>query len=167
MEQVVWVDKDDKILGKVSRKKAHRDGILHRLAGVILTNKKGQILVQERADYRLDHSAGGHVMLEESYLNAAHRELLEELGINSDKEELVLIGKEIIKDKDQKLGNRYHLFEIFTYQGDPGKLDPNEVKSVFWADPKEILSDMEKTKNPYKYTAGFQKSIRIYLDSIN
>jgi isopentenyldiphosphate isomerase len=79
MDEVIWVDEQDNILGSVTLDKAHLDGLLHRIAVVYLTNDLGQILIQERDDGRLDHSAAGHVDIGESYLEAAKRELAEEL----------------------------------------------------------------------------------------
>lgn len=76
MSNVIWVDENDAVLGEVDREKAHKEGLLHRVAAIYLVNDRGEILVNERAkDGYLDHSSAGHVDVGESYLEAAKREL--------------------------------------------------------------------------------------------
>ena len=81
MDNVIWVDENDTELGIISRERAHREGLLHRIVVTYLTRPNGDILGQERMSGRLDHSSAGHVDPGESYLAAAKRELNEELGI--------------------------------------------------------------------------------------
>src|SRR3990167_11017250 len=80
--RVILVDEQDNVLGEITREKAHQEGLLHRVSATYLTNDRGEILVNERAkDGHLDHSSAGHVDVGESYLEAAKRELEEELGV--------------------------------------------------------------------------------------
>lgn len=82
MHNIDIVDKNDNVIGECSVKEAHEKKLLHRVSVVYLINDKKEILVQERMDDgRLDHSAAGHVDKGETYIDAAKRELKEELGV--------------------------------------------------------------------------------------
>jgi isopentenyl-diphosphate delta-isomerase len=164
MTNVIWVDEDDNILGEVTREKAHTEAVLHRVAVTYLVNDKGQILVNERAkDGHLDHSSAGHVDPGESYLEAAKRELEEELGVKD--VELKEIGKAKCRDShigfDGKLFNSRHIFVIFVWKGEPVQLNREEVKDAWWADPREVQKNMEL--EPVKYTNGFIESLKVLL----
>lgn len=64
------VDEADRVVGRATRAVVHRDGLRHRAAHVFLLNSRGELFLQRRS---LD--AG------ESYVEAARRELAEELGV--------------------------------------------------------------------------------------
>ncbi len=85
------VDKNDKRLGSVFRHQAHSDSSkIHRSICAIVANSKKQILFQKRSQSKDTFpgfwtlSVTGHVIFGETYLKAAQRELLEELGIKSE-----------------------------------------------------------------------------------
>lgn len=159
MDNVIWVDDNDNVLGEITRQKAHQEGLLHRVAVIYLLNDKGEILVNERAkDGHLDHSSAGHVDVGESYLEAAKRELEEELGVSG----IVLqdLGASQAQDKG-KTFNSKHMFRVYVCKTAPVKLKEDEVKSVFWAEPKQVLEDMRI--NPKKYTEGFKSTLKLFL----
>lgn len=112
---VILVDENDNELGVISIEKAHREGLFHRIVVVYLTKKNGQILVQERMSGRLDHSSAGHVDPGENYLEAAKRELKEELGIERELSEL---GKTISDEIEPEANNNRirHIYKIFECQ---------------------------------------------------
>ena len=160
MNNVIWVDDNDNVLGEITREKAHQEGLLHRVAVIYVVNDKNELLVNERAkDGHLDHSSAGHVDIGESYLEAAKRELEEELGIFGIK--LQEIGSSRARDKGDTFDNR-HMFKIFICKSAPEKLKEDEVRRVFWADPKEVYRDM--AIQPEKYTGGFKSTLKIFLE---
>jgi isopentenyl-diphosphate delta-isomerase type 1 len=82
------VDQDGNVCGIAPRSRCHRDPtLLHRASHVLLFNGKGELYLQKRAltkdiqPGKWDTSVGGHLFPGESYLEAAYRELQEELGI--------------------------------------------------------------------------------------
>jgi isopentenyl-diphosphate delta-isomerase len=165
MDPVVVVNENDEVVGTMPRGEAHKNGTPHRIAIVFVENEKGEILIQVRMSGTLDHSAAGHVDPGESYLVAAQRELMEELGIENI--ELISIGKgrsdEIgRKEKgDTELEHRIHVFEVFLCQAEPGVLSRDEVKSVYWANPEVVLEEMQES--PEKFAGAFKVSLPIYL----
>ena len=157
-KNVIWIDAQDNALGEVSLIKAHQEGLLHRVSVVYLTNDDSQILIQKRTDGKLDHSAAGHVDVGESYFEAAKRELKEELGVSG--VALQEIGSCASKENGKKI---WHRFNVFMCKTNPGKLDPNEVEGVFWANPTEIWDDMKNDKDDKKYCGGFKATLELYL----
>lgn len=89
-EPFIVVDRDDKILGYKTRWECHHDkSLIHRTVGVILFNDNGQILLQRRSmtkDMEPGHwgiSSAGHVTRGQTDEEAMHREMQEELGIDT------------------------------------------------------------------------------------
>ncbi len=87
IESVILVDEEDNILGTMDKMEAHVMGKLHRAFSVFIFNRKGELLLQQRA---LDkyHSGGkwtntccSHPRLGEETLSAAKRRLKEEMGM--------------------------------------------------------------------------------------
>lgn len=167
MDKVIQVDEDDKIIGEISRKEAHEKGILHRVVATYVVNDKKQILIQVRADsQKADHSSAGHVDPGESYETAAKRELAEEIGITNIP--LTEIGQTKSHDVGpQRPGRKYHIFRVYFCFAEPGKINPEEVTDVFWADPYQIFEDMKKDPNDKKYPNGFKQTLKVFLNNYN
>jgi len=165
MNEVIVVNENDEVIGTMPKKEAHKNGVLHRIAVIYVENSTGEILVQHRADNFLDHSAAGHVDPGESYKEAAQRELGEELGIKG--VNLELIGHGSTKNEIYPKGTMTsHSFDIFKCTAEPGELQTEEVKSVYWAKPEDVLQDMQNEANKDKYCDGFLVSLPIYLKSL-
>lgn len=160
-QQVVVVNEKDEIQGQMPRSEAHANGTPHRIAVVYVENGNGQIVVQTRMSGRLDHSAAGHLDVGESYIDAAKRELREELGIED--VQLTKIGHGASSDikSDQGINIR-HVFDIFCCVAKPGLLQQTEVKGIRWDDPVSVWNDM-KSSNADKYAGGFRASLEVYL----
>jgi len=162
MNEVIVVNEKDEVVGTMSRAEAHKNGTPHRIAVVYVENSKGEILVQVRMTGRLDHSSAGHVDTGEEYIDTAKRELREELGMDNVKINLVGHGvsEEIIPEMGE---HRVHVMQIFSCMGEPGELQKDEVKSVYWTDPKKVLAEMIEKPNDMKFSGGFRVSLPIYL----
>jgi len=84
------VDENDDVIGTARRRIVHARALRHRSAHVVVFNTAGRLLIQLRSAakdlYPLywDVSAGGHVGPDESYEQAARRELREELGLTGE-----------------------------------------------------------------------------------
>jgi isopentenyl-diphosphate delta-isomerase len=166
MEDVVVVNEHDEIIGSMPREEAHRIGAPHRIAVTYVTNSKGQILVQVRIGGRFDHSSAGHVNVGEEYIDAAQRELKEELGIEG--AELKFVGGDV---SDEILSDdtvhRVHRMHIFSCTGVPGELQKEEVEGVLWVDPHEVFDDMRANPDSTKWSGGFRTSLPVFLSSLD
>lgn len=160
MSLVIHVDEHDTILGEVPREKAHEEGLLHRIAVVYVTNVQGEILIQERMDGRLDHSSAGHVDPGETYLDAAKRELCEELGIC----EATLTDVGYTRtDERYKGAHIRHQFAVYKTIAEPKQLNTEEVKRVYWESPLSVLEKMKNDPEHITYTGGFHASLALFL----
>ena len=158
-EQVVLVNKEDKILGLMGKTEAHEKGFLHRAISIIVFNADKEMLIQQRADEKY-HWAGiwsnavcTHPRDGESYLDAANRRLFEELGFNT---ELTEVFDFIYKAKDEESGLTEHeLDHVFVgqYNGDI-PFNPSEVKAVRWVSMTNLLVEIEG--NPEKFSFWFK-----------
>jgi isopentenyldiphosphate isomerase len=82
------VDRDGNIKGLAKRSDIHGDpSLIHRVIHILVFDKKGRLLLQKRsmnkdvAPGKWDTSVGGHVNPGEEILEAARREMKEELGV--------------------------------------------------------------------------------------
>ncbi len=155
-DKVIWIDENGNSRGVVTRTEAHIQGLLHQISVVYLINEKREVLVQQRADNgKYDHSSAGHVDPGESTLDAATRELFEELGVED--VDLLEIGETVLEHTDSGPNhNVKHLYTIYYCQAEPVKLDPHEVQLVIWKKPSNILKEMARDKDHIKYTPGFK-----------
>ncbi len=81
-------------IGTVHRGQAHREALWHRAVHVWVMTSEGQVVFQKRSREKIAHpgkwdiSVGGHVRAEDTLVEAACREVREELGLTIGKDEL-------------------------------------------------------------------------------
>ena len=86
-ETVIWVDERNEALGVVSRLRMRRERLAHRASFVYIFRSSGLLVAQRRTRTKdvwpgyIDLAAGGVVQAGETYLESAHRELQEEMGV--------------------------------------------------------------------------------------
>jgi isopentenyldiphosphate isomerase len=87
-ELVDIVDDDDTVIATVTRSEMRAGRLLHRSVGIAVISTDERLLIHRRSETKdiwpgmWDIAAGGVVASGESYEDAAHRELAEELGID-------------------------------------------------------------------------------------
>jgi isopentenyl-diphosphate delta-isomerase type 1 len=85
------IDEDDKVIGQMTKKDVHAgSNILHREIGILIYDKSGNMLLQQRS-WKKKLFAGewtisviGHVLSGQTPEEAAHMELKEELGFDTE-----------------------------------------------------------------------------------
>jgi isopentenyl-diphosphate Delta-isomerase len=157
-EEVILVDEYDQEQGTAEKMKAHERALLHRAFSVFVFNKKGEMLLQQRALHKY-HSGGlwtntccSHPRPAEGTQQAAERRLREEMGFALP---LQKVFDFIYKaDFDNGL-TEYEFDHVFVaeYEGEV-HINPEEVMDFAYRPVKEIGEEMRT--NPEKYTAWFR-----------
>ena len=135
MTKIVFVDENDDVIGAGTKEQAWTNGDIHRIARLFVFNSKGELLIHKRSDKldnlpgKWDQSAAGHVDEGEDYLEAAQRELKEELGIeNVELEEVGKFYQDEI-DEDGKIKKRFNMLYEVRYD-DGVNFNENEVSEI-------------------------------------
>ncbi len=86
-ELVDLVDEQNRVVGQADRRTVRSQNLLHRGVGILVQNERGAVYVHQRTTTKdvfpglFDMFVGGVVESGESYLEAARREVAEELGV--------------------------------------------------------------------------------------
>jgi isopentenyl-diphosphate Delta-isomerase len=168
VEHVILVDREDNPLGLMEKMEAHEKGLLHRAFSVFVTNDKGEVLLQKRAESKY-HSGGlwtntccSHPRDGEDILDAGKRRLQEEMGFVV---ELTYAYAFIYRAELDKGMTEHEYDHVMTgvFNGEPNP-NPEEVgdwKFIAWDD---LLEDM--TQHPENYTAWFRIIMQENADEI-
>jgi len=158
LEEVVLVNEKDEVIGTMEKIEAHQKALLHRAFSVFVINKNNELMIQRRALTKY-HSPGlwtntccSHPRINESYGDAAHRRMHEEMGFDCDlKEEFSFIYK---AEFDNGL-TEHELDHVFVgYSEKEPVINPEEVDSWKWINIDELKADI--IANPDNYTAWFK-----------
>jgi len=163
-DYVILVDDHDNPVGQMEKMEAHTIGQLHRALSVIIFNKKGELLLQQRA-FSKYHTPGlwsntccSHPRPDEESLEAATRRLKEEMGfVTPLKKSFDFIYKAHFNN-----GLIEHEFDhVFfgTYNTDPS-INPEKAKDFKWVKPSWLMEEMRSI--PEQYTVWF----RIIMEKI-
>jgi len=155
------VDENDRVIGQAPRSSCHGDpSLVHRVAHVLLFNSRGDLLLQKRSvckdiqPGKWDTSVGGHLDPGETYLEAAIREMREELGVS---------GVPLTLLYHSKIRNEIESENVATYLTIyDGKVifAPSEIDEIrFWS-PQEIESLLGKGL----FTPNFEEEWALYAD---
>jgi isopentenyl-diphosphate delta-isomerase type 1 len=152
------VDKKGNIIGQASRKDCHQNNnLIHQAAAVIIFNQKKELLVQQRS-FKKDlypncftFSASGHLNLGETFVQAAIREVKEELGINISQKDLVFAGKLLIQSPAET--ELSFLFFCFYNQLININFNKAEIKKISWLKLDQLLEMVNKKE--IEITPGF------------
>ena len=131
-------------------------------AYAIITNHKGEILVQYNTSVNGYHLPGGHVKSGEKLHEGLYRECKEELGI-----ELI----EEVKDMEflytvEDTYNRGSIFTILNYRGEIQNLEPKYCSDLLWISRDELFNGNVTCSEPLKQYL-YKWNQKIEEESIN
>lgn len=158
MEQVIIVDKNDKVLGKCSKQKAHNQAIRHRAFSIFIFNSKGKLLIQKRNPNKY-HSGGlwsnsccSHPRPGQTTDDAANIRLKEEMGIHCSLRKVSSFSY-LSKVGDNIFEHEYdHIYSGIS--DDIPQLNQHEVIDFKWVGITDLLLDM--TRRKANYTTWFR-----------
>ena len=143
------------------RTRVHAEGLWHRTVHIWTINREGKILFQLRARVKennpglLDTSCAGHISAGDTSVNAAVRELREELGVRKssrDLEYLFEATQESVLNGGSYLDNEYYDVYKTTLTDEEAKSlvpQPGEVDDFVWMTRDEFFA--KRKLHPEKF----------------
>lgn len=168
-EQVILVDENDKQIGLMPKMEAHEKALLHRAFSVFVFNNENELMIQQRAEHKY-HSPSlwtntccSHQREGETNLEAGKRRLQEEMGFDTDLEEVMSFIYKAPFDN----GLTEHEFDhiMIGYYNEIPNINPDEVADWKWMSLEAIKEDM--LIHPEIYTAWFKIIFEKFYDFIN
>lgn len=128
-------------------------GRYHIVVHVCIINSRGEMLIQQRQPFKKgypnlwDVSIGGSAVAGDTSVQAAEREVMEELGLT------IHLGENRLPDLTIPFAHGFD--DWYLISGEPDLSDlvlqPEEVQAVAWAPPAQILSMIDAgTFVPYR-----------------
>ncbi len=157
MTEVILVNENDEAVGTMEKIAAHRKALLHRAFSVFIFNRKGEMLLQQRASNKY-HSPNlwtnaccSHPMPGEETIDAAHRRLMEEMGFDTELEHAFSFIYQTPFDNGLTEHELDHVF-IGRYDGTINP-DETEVRDFTFMKMEAIKQSMDI--HNHKYTSWF------------
>lgn len=152
-QNIVLVDKEDKVIGYDTKLNVHKLGKLHRAFSIIILNTENEMLIQRRALSKY-HSGGlwsnaccSHAKYNEYFHDTIHKRLIEELGLDCD---INLLYK---FDYYHEFNNGLIENELdYVFLGITNKLpkiNTNEILEYKWIKIKELHENIKNNSDIY------------------
>jgi isopentenyl-diphosphate delta-isomerase len=157
-EQVVLVDKNDNQIGLMPKMEAHEKAVLHRAFSVFIFNKKGELMLQQRAAHKYHspllwtNTCCSHQRDGETNLGAGKRRLQEEMGFVTDLKEVFSFIYKAPFDNGLTEHELDHV--LIGFFDDAPEINKVEAEGYKWMLLADVKSDIEK--NPAMYTEWFK-----------
>ena len=168
-EMVILVDENDNQLGLMEKIEAHEKALLHRAFSVFIFNKRGELMLQQRALHKY-HSPGlwtntccSHQRDGESNIEAGKRRLMEEMGFVVELEESTsFIYKAAF---DNGLTEHEYDHVMTGYYDKAPEINTDEVADWKWMLMADVKRDIQL--NPKNYTAWFKIIFDKFYNSLS
>jgi isopentenyl-diphosphate delta-isomerase len=157
-EQVVLVDEKDNPIGLMEKIEAHEKALLHRAFSVFIFNKKGELMLQQRAASKYHspllwtNTCCSHQRDGETNLEAGKRRLQEEMGFVTELNEVFSFIYKAPFDNGLTEHELDHVM-VGSFEDAP-YINKEEVESYKWMNLEDLKSDIKN--NPDIYTAWFK-----------
>ena len=161
------VDENDKIIDAINKDEFNKTtGRIYRTVSLILFNLDGDFLIQRRSFSKAtfagkwqNSAAAGHVQIGESYLDAIHRETIEEIGLNLRFQDFIKVEKVFIHTKE----NKRRFMQVFAaktnFKVEELTIIHDEVAEIKMVDFKEFQKMIEE--NPEDFMDSPEVALRI------
>ncbi len=157
-EQVILVDTNDNPIGLSPKMEAHEKALLHRAFSVFIFNDEGKLLLQQRAAHKYHspelwtNTVCSHQRQGETNIQAGKRRLQEEMGLNTDLNEVFSF---IYKAEFDNGLTEHELDHVLVgFSNENPKINPDEVMNFSWESLENIEADIKS--NPQRYTEWFK-----------
>jgi isopentenyldiphosphate isomerase len=167
---IAIVNEKDEVIGSAMLPDAWRDGLIHRIVRVLVEDEQGRLLLQRRSPQMglfsncWGESSAGHVDEGEGYLEAAKREMAEEIGLSGIELEEVATYRTSGVYEGRKLNRFNRLYKARVPSDIKINFSPEEVSEVQWLTrpqledllanhPDQITNELEQVVHKY-YNAG-------------
>jgi len=167
--EVILVNFQDQVIGKMEKLEAHQKGLLHRAFSVFVFNSNKELLLQKRALGKY-HSEGlwtntccSHPSPGETIENAAKRRLQEEMGYSCQLNTTFSFIYDVQLDNELIEHELDHVV-IGISNVDP-ILNSEEASDFKWMCLKEIKEDIKS--NSENYTSWFKIILDEHFDKLN
>ncbi|MDO8639841.1 MAG: isopentenyl-diphosphate Delta-isomerase [bacterium] len=154
-DYVVLVDEQDKVLGTAPKLATHNANTpLHRAFSVFLFNSKGQLLLQQRSHTKKtfpliwSNSLCGHLMLNESSVQAARRRMPYEIGID-DVEIFEIIPDYRYKAEMNGIWENEICPILVCFTDKKPVINNNEVENIRWIKWQDFLKEIDNKNKTY------------------
>ncbi|MDJ0644614.1 MAG: isopentenyl-diphosphate Delta-isomerase [Flavobacteriaceae bacterium] len=157
-EQVILVNDKDEQIGLMPKLEAHKRALLHRAFSVFVFNKKGELLLQQRAAHKYHspllwtNTCCSHQRNGETNIEAGTRRLQEEMGFVCDLKEIFSFIYKAPFDNGLTEHELDHVM-VGTYDDDPA-INTDEVEGFKWMSLDEVKEDIQS--QPEIYTEWFK-----------
>ncbi len=167
-EQVILVNENDEQIGTMPKLEAHEKAVLHRAFSVFVFNEKGELLLQQRAEFKYHspllwaNTCCSHQREGESNIEAGKRRLYEEMGFVT---ELKNVFSFIYKAPFDNGLTEHELDHVMvgSYDISP-EINQDEVKDFKWMTLESVKVDIET--QPEIYTEWFKIIFKEYYQRL-
>lgn len=156
--EVILVTPDDEAIGVMEKMEAHQKGVLHRAFSVFIFDKRGRMLLQQRAGqkyhgaYLWTNACCSHPMREEPVEQAAQRRLMEEMGFQTPLKKIFAFTYKATVENNLVEHEYDHVF-AGEYEGTV-KMNPEEVCNYGYEDLAVIKKRLQA--DPGRFTSWFR-----------
>jgi isopentenyl-diphosphate delta-isomerase len=168
---VVVVDENDNEVGSATLTEVWQKGLYHRIVSIFVQDDQGRMLLQLRSPQVAvypncwDQAAGGHVDSGQSYEQAAHNELAEELGLHGVVCKMLGTFRSNNTFDDGRIINQFERVYIVQVAHDVVlQSEAKEITQLHWFTVAELR--MQVAKHPETFTPGLLYGLREYFPTI-
>lgn len=162
METIILVNEKDEEIGLEDKLKCHQGkGILHRAFTILVSNKKGELLLGRRSKNKLlwpfcwETACSSHPKPGEDLIESAEKRLKEELGVVC---KLRYNGKFQYQTKYKNIGSENEMCWLLSgkYEGEVMP-NPEEVAEHKWINIEDLKKAL--SQNPQKYAPWLKPAL--------